>query len=94
LQLGNHTPEQTEDAVAPIGADHEGELGMLSAADRVCFAKGAWIAKVAVALGLVLMGWAMFGSSWYFDHKAQICSPTGRAFSTPDMSCYEPPRPG
>jgi hypothetical protein len=55
---------------------------------------GWWIVKVAVALALVLMAWATFGSSWYFDGKAQICSPAGRAFSTPDMPCYQPPPPG
>jgi hypothetical protein len=81
--------EPSKQQLSPEGASPAG-----SAAGTSAGSAGTWIAKVSVALALLLIGWATFGSSWYFDGKAQICSPAGRKFSTPDMPCYRPPPPG
>ena len=53
----------------------------------------AWIVRVGLALGAILVTWVTFGSSWYFQNKAQICSPAGRAISQPGMPCYGSPLP-
>lgn len=54
----------------------------------------SWILSVCAVLALCMLGWVTFGSAWFWNGQAQICSYSGRVYARPNTPCYRPPPPG